>query len=163
MNDSATQRIRELLWRRKLTHTEAAELQSLLTAHPEARADWDIESTLNQALDRLTEAPSVSTNFTALVLRAVESQENIRSHTDTRWSLHRWLPRFAVMVLTLTLALAGWHRHEVNERTAMARDVAQLGAALAASTPELTQDFESIRRLDDSSPKADTDLLALMQ
>lgn len=163
MNDSATQRIRELLWRRKLTNTEAAELQSLLTAHPEARADWDIESTLNQALDRLTEAPSVSTNFTALVLQAVESQENVRSHTDTRWSLHRWLPRFAVMALTLTLALAGWHRHEVNERTAMARDVAQLGAALAASTPELTQDFESIRRLDDSSPKADTDLLALMQ
>jgi len=41
--------------------------------------------------------------------------------------------------------------------------VAQLGAALAASTPDLTQNFDSIRRLSDSSGKADTDLLALMQ
>ena len=88
---------------------------------------------------------------------------NIRSHTDNRWSLRRWLPRFAVAALALTLALAGWHHHEANERAAMARDVAQLGAALAASAPELTQNFESIRRLNDSSPKADTDLLALMQ
>ena len=163
MNDSATQRIRELLWRRKLTDAEAAELQNLLAAHPEARADGEAESTLNRALDRLPAAPPVSTNFTALVLQAVEREANVRSHTDTRWSLHRWLPRFAVATLMLTLALAGWHRHEVNERTAMARDVAQLGAALAASTPELTQNFESIRRLDDSSRKADTDLLALMQ
>jgi hypothetical protein len=132
-------------------------------AHSEARADWEIESTLNETLDHLPEAPPVSSNFTALVLQAVESQVNIRSHTDTRWSLRRCLPRFAVAALTLTLALAGWHRHEISERTAMARDVAQLGAALAASAPELTQNFESIRRLDDSSPKADTDLLALMQ
>lgn len=163
MNDSATQRIRELLWRRTLTDTETAELQNLLAANPEAQADWEIESTLNEALDRLPEAPPVSSNFTALVLQAVESKADVRTHTDARWSLHRWLPRFAVAALTLTLALAGWHRHEVNERTAMARDVAQLGAALAASAPELTQDFESIRRLDDSSSKADTDLLALMQ
>jgi hypothetical protein len=163
MNDSATQRIRELLWRRTLTDAEVAELQNLVTAHPEARADWEIESTLNEALDQLPEAPPVSSNFTALVLQAVESQENVRSRTDTRWSLHRWLPRFAVAALTLTLALAGWHQHEINERAAMARDVAQLGAALAASTPELTQNFESIRRLNVSSPKADTDLLTLMQ
>lgn len=163
MNDSATQRIRELLWRRKLTDAEAAELQKLLAVDPEAQAEWNIESALNQALDRLPEAPPVSTNFTALVLQAIESKVNVRSHTDTRWSLSRWLPRFAMAALTLTLALAGWHRHEVNERTAMARDVEQLGAALAASAPELTQNFESIRRLNDSSPKADTDLLALMQ
>ena len=163
MNDSATLRIRELLWRRTLTETEAAELQNLLTAHPEARADWEIESALNQTLDRLPEAPPVSTNFTTLVLRAVERETKVRTCPDSRWSLRQWLPKFAVAALALTAGLAVWHHHEVNERSAMARDVAQLGAALVASTPELTENFESIRRLSESTPKADTDLLALMQ
>ena len=163
MNDSASQRLRELLWRRNLSETEAAELQNLLAAHLDARADWEAESSLTEALERLSEAPLVSTNFTALVLQAVQNDTKVRSHTDSRWSLHRWLPRFAVAALTLMISVAAWHHHEVEERTAMARDVAQLGAALAASTPDLTQNFDSIRRLSDSSGKADTDLLALMQ
>jgi hypothetical protein len=163
MNDSAAQRLRELLWRRKLSDAEAAELQNLLSTHPEARADWEIESALNQALDHLPEAPPVATNFTALVLQAAERESKIRTHTDSRWSLPRWLPKFAAAALALTASVAIWHHHEASERAAMARDVAQLGAALEASTPELTQNFESIRRLGEASPKADTDLLALMQ
>lgn len=163
MNDSDAQRLRELLWRPNLSRTEAVELQNLLAAHPEARADREIETALNRALDRLPEAPPVASNFTALVLQAVEREITVRSRTDGRWSLHHWLPRFAMTAVALTVALAAWHHHETNERAAMARDVAQLGAALVASTPDLTENFESIRRLDDSSPKADTELLALMQ
>jgi hypothetical protein len=73
------------------------------------------------------------------------------------------LPRFAVASLVLALGAMAWRHHEENARAAMARDVAQLSDALAASPPELAQNFESIRRLGDSTPKADTDLLALMQ
>lgn len=163
MNDSAAQRLRELLWRRDLTDAEAAELQSLLAAHPEAQAEWEIESALNHALDALPEAPAVASNFTALVLQAVERESKLRSRTDKRWSLYRWLPRFALPVLALALGLAGWHRHEMNERAAMARDVEQLGAAVVASGPDFADNFDTIRRLADSSPKADTNLLALMQ
>ena len=163
MKDSATQRLRELLWQPKLTEAEAAELQNLLATHPEAQADLETESALNDALAQLPEAPPVSSNFTARVLQAVERETTIRSRTDSRWSLHSWLPRFAVAALSLTLAVAAWHHHEMNERAAMARDVAQLGAALVSSTPELTENFDTIRRLNASSPKADTELLTLMQ
>ena len=163
MKDSATQRIQELLWRPRLTKSEAAELQNLLSAHPEAQADYETETALNSVLDCLPEAPPVSSNFTALVLQAVERETKVRNRTDSRWSLHRWLPRFAVAGLAITLGVATWHHHEVTERAAMARDVAQLGAVLVSSAPELTDNFDTIRRLNDSSPKADTELLTLMQ
>lgn len=162
MKDPAVQRIRELLWRRNLTEPETAELQALLATHPEAQADFDLESGLNHALDHLPEAPPVSGNFTALVLQAVEREAKIRTRPDRRW-LPVWLPRFAAAVLTITLSLGIWHHHKMTERAAMARDVAELSAALATSAPELTDNFDSIRRLGDSPPKADTELLALMQ
>jgi hypothetical protein len=167
MNDSATQRIRELLWRRHLTETEAAELQGLLVAHPEARAEFDAEQALSEVLEHLPEAPAVASNFTALVVRAVEREAQIPARPEVRWwSLHRWLPRIAVVSVVLGLSVAAWHRHEVEvkARVTMARDVAQLGAALVVSAPELTENFDSIRRLSDSTPKkADAELLALMQ
>lgn len=168
MNDPAYQRIHELSWRRTLTTAEAAELQRLLAAHPEVTAEWETEAALNQALERLPKAPPVSSNFTALVLQGVEHETHVRTRTDTRPLFWRWLPRFAVAGLVVVLGFAVWHQHEtrVHEklaRAAMARDVAQLGAALVGSAPELTESFEPILRLSDSAPKTDTDLLALMQ
>ena len=163
MNDAAAQRLRELLWRSKLSEAEAAELQKLLSAHPEAAPDCDTEQALTQALERLPEAPAVATNFTALVMQEIEREAKVRTRTDKRWSLRRWLPRLAIGCLVLGVSIAGWHHHQKTARAAMARDVAQLGAALVVSAPELSQNLDSVRRLDNSAPKADTDLLALMQ
>jgi hypothetical protein len=172
MNDSATQRIRELLWRRHLTETEAAELQGLLVAHPEARAEYEAEQALSEVLEHLPEAPAVSSNFTALVVRAVEREAQIRTRPEVRWwSLHRWLPRIAVASVVLGLSVAAWHHHDAEMKARvtmahvkMARDVEQLGAALVVSAPELTENFDSMRRLSDSTPgKADKELLTLMQ
>ena len=163
MNDAAAQRLRELLWRSSLTEAETAELQALLSAHPEAAVDCETERTLTQVLEHLPEAPPVATNFTALVMQEVEREGIIRTRTDNRWSLRRWLPRMAFGSLVLGVGLAGWHQHQVTMRTAMARDVERLGAALVVSAPELSQNLDTIRRFDDSAPKADTDLLALMQ
>lgn len=163
MNDPAYQRIHELSWRHKLTEAEAAELQSLLAAHPEAAAEWEAESALNRALEQLPEAPRVSSNFTALVLQAVEREARVPARSVRRWSLWRLLPRAAVACLVVGFGIAGWHQHEARERAIMARDVAQLGAALVVSTPELTENFEPILRLSNSPQKADTELLALMQ
>ncbi len=70
-NDGSFSRLRETSWRRKLTETEAAELRTRLAADPAARADWEVESALNAALDRLPAAP-VPTNFTARVMQAVD-------------------------------------------------------------------------------------------
>ncbi len=171
MNDSAIQRIRELLWRRQLSEAEAAELQSLLVAHPEARAEYDAQSALNDALEHLPEAPAVSSNFTTLVVQAVERENRTPSRPANRWSFQRWLPRMAVACVVLGLSIATWRHHEaeVNAHVKMAhinmaRDVEQLGAALMASSPELADNFDSMRRLSDSTPqKADKELLTLMQ
>lgn len=165
MNDAAAQRIRELLWRSKLTEAETAELQKLRAAHPEAAADCEAEQALTQAIARLPEAPLVASNFTALVMQEIEQETKARTRTDSRGWLRGWLPRVAAACLVVGVSLASWHHHEmtVRARTEMARDVAQLGAALMVSAPELSQNLDSIRRFDDSAPKADTDLLALMQ
>ena len=164
MNDAAAQRLRELLWRPRLTEAEAAELQRLLSVHPEAAPDCDSERALTKVIEHLPEAPPVATNFTELVMQEIEREAKIRTRTDKRWSVaSRWLPRMAVACLVLGVSLAGWHQHQKTARAAMARDVAQLGAALVVSAPELSQNLDTVRRLDNSAPKADTDLLALMQ
>jgi hypothetical protein len=163
MNDAAAQRLRELLWRSRLTEAETAELQSLLSANPEAAVDCATEQALTQALETLPEAPPVATNFTALVMQEIERDAKIRTRTDNRWSLRGWLPRMAFGCLVLGVGFASWHQHQMTARAAMARDVAQLGAALLVSAPELSQNLNTIRRLDGSAPKADTELLTLMQ
>ena len=72
-NDAFLSLLRESSWRRKLTEAEQAELRAYLAAHPDARADWEMESALNAALTRLPDAP-VPSNFTARVLQAVERE-----------------------------------------------------------------------------------------
>src|SRR5579859_4446806 len=100
--------IRELTWRRKLTPSEEARLSQWLAAHPEAQADQESDVALNEALDSLPDAP-ISSNFTTRVLQAAAS-EPARNHLAVPvWAalLHplRWLPRMALVALTLGLAL----------------------------------------------------------
>ncbi|MGH7972242.1 MAG: hypothetical protein ACREIC_26315, partial [Limisphaerales bacterium] len=87
---------RELNWRRKLTAAEEARLRSWFAEHPEARADWEAEAALSDALARLPDAP-VASNFTARVMQTAELE---LAH-DARppksgmsiWRLWtRWLP-----------------------------------------------------------------------
>lgn len=165
MNDPAYQRLRELNWRRPLTEAEAAELQEYLSAHPEAKDEWESETELNQLLEQLPEAPPVASNFTARVLQTVEREVAARSRT-TGWSawlgsVRRWLPQTAVACLTLGLGLFAYEQHQASARLAMARNVAELTRIVSASNPELLEDFEPIRRLSDPEPKADVELLAL--
>src|SRR6516225_12355183 len=61
---------RELIWRRKLTEAERAELQT----KPDNHADLEFESRLTEELDRLPDKP-VPSNFTARVLQAIEREE----------------------------------------------------------------------------------------
>src|SRR5277367_140345 len=150
MNDSAIQRLRELLWKRNLTESESSELQNLLLAHPDAQAEFELESSLNAALDNLPAAPPVASNFTAQVMLAIERDAKVRTRTDKLWFFHGWLPKFAVAALSLTLVFGLWHQHVQQDRQAMARDVAQLGAALVSASPDLTQNLDPIRRLGDN-------------
>ena len=89
MNDPAQDRLREAGWQRKLSEAEEAELRAWLEAHPNDREDWEAEGALSQLLDRLPEAPPVSSNFTALVLQTIEREAPASSRARSRaWS---WL------------------------------------------------------------------------
>lgn len=168
MNEHDYQQLRELGWRRKLTPNEEAAVQDYLTAHPEAQDDWLAEAELSQLLEQLPEAP-VSSNFTTRVVQAARLEAAAHKR-QRRWNLplwmriSNWLPKAAVAGLVVAGALSfGYHQHQVSTRAAFARNVVQLSDAVSASDPELMQDFEPIRQLSNSQPKADVELIALMK
>lgn len=90
MPSPVSQELTELAWRRGLTPDEQARLRQYLAAHPAARSQWELEAALTRALDRLPPAP-VSSNFTALVLKAVQ-----RAPAPSAWRYRldpaSWLP-----------------------------------------------------------------------
>jgi len=165
MNDAEYHQLRESSWQRKLTGAEEAELQKYFAAHPEAKAEWETDAELNRVLDGLPEAPAVASNFTALVVQAVERETAARARAPgwfPRVLLRNWFPRAAAACLVAGVVLLGYHQHQVRAREAMARRVADLARAVSAS-PELLANYDHIRRLGDTPPKADTDLLALLK
>jgi len=155
-------KLRESGWRRKLTESEQAGLRAYLAANPDARADWEMESSLNAALTRLPDAP-VPSNFTARVLQAVEREEARPRAWSWRWNWHTLVPRvaFAAVVITFT-GLAFYHHEIYSQRVALARNVAFVTRGQLMPSPEALENFDAIRRM--SQPQhADDELLALMQ
>jgi hypothetical protein len=167
MNEQEYNQLRETAWRRRLTTAEEAAMQAYLAAHPAEGLDWQAELELNQLLEKMPAAPPVASNFTARVLQAVEREnaaQNRQSAASPMWlRLRNWLPKLAVASVLLGLFAVNYHREQVHARTALARSIVDLTTAMPASDSGLTQDFEPIRRLSDSQPKADTELLALMK
>jgi anti-sigma factor RsiW len=166
MNQQEYNQLRETGWCRPLTPSEQAELQKYLAAHPVDREDWQAETELNRLLEKLPEAPKVSSNFTARVLKVVELEAaaRARERAASPWSrnIRGWLPRFGVAGLVIVSLVAGYHHREASERAALARNVAGLTEAVSLN-PELMKDIEPISRLSDSRSAADTELIALMK
>jgi hypothetical protein len=166
MNDPVYNHLRELSWRRKLTEAEESQLQAWLTANPEAREEWEAEAGLNHLLEALPEAPAVSSNFTALVQQAVERENAAlaRSARNGRRKWWQWLPRAAVATaVLLSVGTFSYQHHLESNRRAMAQSVTELSQIVVASNPEFMEDFDAIQWLGDLKPKADTELLALME
>jgi hypothetical protein len=169
MKDPVENQIQELAWRQRLADAERAELQRFLTAHPEAKADWEVESQLTGLLGRLPEAPTVASNFTTRVMQAVERENAARNRErgagGWRWlSLRVWLMRGAMACVVVGASCFAFYQHQLSERRIMAQDVAKLAEAYSATGALPTQDFDPICRLGDETPaKPDTELLALMK
>jgi hypothetical protein len=168
MNDADYNQLRELGWRRKLTAVETARLQEHLAAHPELRDEWEAEAGLTRLLDHLPDAAPVSSNFTSLVMQAVQRETAASRHPQhagwRRWRiLPHWLQRTAVACLVLGVSFFAYHEHRVEAREAMGKRVATLAGAVSATGPEVIEHFDSICRLSDAPPKADTELLASMK
>jgi hypothetical protein len=169
MKDPLENHYRELGWRQRLTEEEQARLQKYLSAHPEARGEWDAESQLNRLLEKLPEAPPAASNFTALVMQAVERDAAVSTREGhvRGWSwisFRAWLIRGAMACAVFAVGGLAFYQHQLGERRMMAQDVAKLAEAYSAAGPAPTQDFDSISRLGAETPaKPDTTLIALMQ
>jgi negative regulator of sigma E activity len=154
--------LRESGWRRKLTEAEQAELRAHLAAHPDARADWEMESALNGALNQLPDA-SVPSNFTARVLQAVEREAARPRAGSWRWNWHSLVPRVAFAAAVITFTGLVFQHHAINrQRTVLAKNVALVTRGQPMPSPEALENFDAIRRM--SQPQhADDELLTLMQ
>ncbi len=155
----------ERLWRGALTDAERQQWHAWLAAHPEARADWELEIALTDVLARLPDAP-VPSNFTARVLQAVERDETspLRPAAPAYWTLwlRRWLPRMAVAALLLAAGAFFHHRHTLRQQAEWRRSLALLASMPTPPSPQVLEDFEVIRQLG-RNPPWDEELLALMQ
>jgi hypothetical protein len=153
MKDKPDQR-QESLWRGALTDAQRTDIRS--------RPDLAEEARLTRALKRMTDTP-VPSNFTTLVLEAVEREE-IRAARPQRWhwNWHALWPRLAVATALVLFAGIGIHHHAANvQRTTLAKDLATVIAAAAPSLDAL-EDLEAIQRMSQAS-QADGELLAAMQ
>lgn len=170
---SLYQQLLERSWRQPLTTPEQAELRAWLEAHPECRADWEMETALNQALRCLPEPP-VSSNFTARVLQAARREAAAAPGRGRRgpawwvallrdrWLPVRWLPGTALAAVLVVAALFSYHRFNFNRHQAMAQSLAAVAEISSLPSPAILKDFDAILALDDA-PQADEELLALFQ
>jgi negative regulator of sigma E activity len=154
--------LRESGWRRKLTEAEQAELRAQLAANPDDRADWEMESALNAALNQLPDA-NVPSNFTVRVLQAVEREAARPRVWSWRWNWHTLVPRIAFAAAVIMFAGLVLQHHEINrQRTLLAKNVALVTRGQPMPSPEALENFDAIRRM--SQPQhADDELLTLMQ
>lgn len=169
MKDPVYHQLRELSWCQKLTKAEEAELQKILEANPEAKADWELESQLNSLLEKLPEAPPVASNFTAQVMSAVD-RKPVVLYSRARifaWGIWlpfgRWLPRAATALLVVTIGVFGFYHHEIKKRELLAQSVAKMADVFSTSKPELMANSDAIWRLSTTSAKPDVEMLALMK
>ena len=57
MNEFDYKLLLEESWRRRLTPAEEASVRAWLAQHPESKADWELESQVSAALEKLPDVP----------------------------------------------------------------------------------------------------------
>lgn len=164
-SDPIQDRAQELVWRRKLTDAEQAELLAYLATHPDARADCEMESALSTALDRLPDA-AVSSNFAARVLQAIERDGANAGRVRERgwaWYWRVLVPRVAVAAVVIGFTGVVYQRYEFGRRVELARSVALVAASQPLPDMEALKNFDAIQRMSEAKPHADNELLTLFQ
>ncbi len=159
------QPLTELVWRRGLSPDQQARLRQYLDAHPEARSQWEQEAALTRALNRLPPAP-VSSNFTALVLQAVQrapAPSTWRRRLDfVAWLPSGWMPRVALAAAMICLSVGTACECQAIQRQKMARNLASVGALATLQPVDWMQNFQTIQNLN-RFEVADDVLLQVLQ
>jgi len=166
MNDSEYRELVEASWRRPLTDDEQACLRGWLAAHPDAQSDWEAETALNQALTRLPEAP-VSSNFTALVLQAVDREEMERDRAPS-WLdriqnlFRRPAPRVAWALMLVGAVWFGVQQHQKASRHELAQGLAAFANVAALSDSGAMQDMDTIQQISHLPDREDEELFTVL-
>ena len=164
MNEFDYKTLLEKRWRHSLTAAEEASVRAWLAQHPESRADWDLETQLSEALEKLPEVP-VPSNFTARVLQAIDREAPAarQSPSRTPWFMRLLLPRIAVAMVALGIFVV-YHEHSATtaQRAELVWGVKVVSGVASLPGPEILQDFDTIRQMP-ASTGPDQELIALMK
>lgn len=156
-------RLADALHRGSLNTEEEAQLQEYLAGHPEDRAAWEEELSLNHLLRQLPAAP-LSSNFTAQVLNLVR-QDTRAPEQRSGWRralFGRWMPRVATVAALVCVGLFSYRQHQTAERKEMARNLAEVSRMATSPPLEVLENFDAIQRLAQVPQEADQDLIAAL-
>ena len=162
MKETPEDELLRLSLRAGLTPEDGARLDSLLAAHPEARATWEEDRALGRALQSLPDVP-LSSNFTARVLRAVDldAAQEARRPRSRSW-FRVLLPRLSWTAAALLLAFFGVQEYRAVQRLELARDVSLMEMAKLPGA-DVLQDFDAINQLPQIAATSDEELLNALQ
>lgn len=164
MNKSTYNQAKEKSWVEPLSAEESAELRQFLAANPDLQSDWDEDSSLTTALNRLPNAP-VSSNFTALVMQAVVRVEMDVERSPSRWRSfwrHGWLPKSGAALAMLCLGTLSFHEYQQVARAKLAADVKEFAETAPIPQVEWLKNFDTIEQMS-KVQVADNELLMARQ
>jgi hypothetical protein len=151
-NDPLERHLRELSWRKNLTHTEQARLRAWLAEHPETQAEWETEAALTEALGQMPDVP-VPSNFTARVMQAAEREAADQQHARPigwfwRWPA-RWLPKAAIASVILGSGIMAYqHARVLHTRAEIAGSLQDLQKLVVASGVSKIPEAEQLDSLE---------------
>jgi len=154
-------KIRETSWRRALTASEESDLQARLAAHPEEKADMELDNALTKCLAILPDAP-IASNFTARVLQEIERQPAPTRFWQWKWSWLSLVPKAAILLVAFSVGFFISREQANAHRLELAQSVATVSKVASLPSPEILENFEVIRRLN-FNPPPDEELIALMK
>lgn len=149
MNKASYNQLKEKSWVEPLSAEEAAELRRYVGANPELQQDWDEDAALTTALNRLPNAP-VSSNFTALVMQAVERAEREPERKRTPWRAfwrHGWLSKFGIALAMLCLGTFSFHEYQMAARAKLAADVKAFAETAPIPQVDWLKNFDTIEQM----------------
>jgi hypothetical protein len=147
----------------KLSSEQKKRFESLLSAHPTLRKEWEDELLLNTVLSRLPDVP-ISTNFTSRVLQAAQRLTKRSRPGFLFWPRFSWVHGAATAIIVVSLGLAGLKYQNYSARRQMANElgrmneVASILPATAPSDIEVLKNFDAIRTLAYVPAQSDVDL-----
>ena len=156
--------------RGELTSREQDRFDILLREDPSFRGDWQLERSLEKALNLLPDAP-VSSNFTSLVLQAALKPEG-RSvpRREGNWFRFTFAKLAAGLAAVILIAFSvvqqrqSAQRRELAEAVNTFNDVALAMSVEQTPSTEVFENFEAIQRLSiPAESELDMELLAALQ